>query len=114
MHFSEDDKVVCQTPSLSNEEILNEPQAVKVSWLNTEIPVEETRYNFTYKADPQIKDIEPKLTIIGYTSPILSGNYFSEYINSTELVNLPYKLFIILSIARLYALVQVMVFIKSN
>ena len=66
MYFSEDDKVVCETPSLSNEEILNEPQAVKVSWLNTEIPDEDTRYNFTYKADPEIKHIEPKLTIIGY------------------------------------------------
>ena len=88
MHFSEDDKVVCQTLSLSNEEILNEPQAVKVSWLNTEIPVEETRYNFTYKADPEIKDIEPKLTIIGYTSPVLSRNYFIEYTDSTKQIYL--------------------------
>ena len=88
MYFSEDDKVACQTLSLSNEEILNEPQAVKVSWLNTEIPVEETRYNFTYKADPEIKDIEPKLTIIGYTSPVLSRNYFIEYIDSAKQIYL--------------------------
>ena len=74
MHFSEDDKVVCETPSLSNEEILNEPQAVKVSWLNTEIPDEKTRYNFTYKADPEIKDIEPKLTITGYA--LVSGQIY--------------------------------------
>ena len=64
MCFSDDDKVVCETPSLSNEDILNEPQAVNVSWINTDIPVKETRYNFTYKADPEINDIEPKLTII--------------------------------------------------
>ena len=62
--------MVCETAALSNEEILNVPQAVKVSWLNAEISDENTRYNFTYRVDPEIKNIEPKLTIVGYASSV--------------------------------------------
>ena len=62
----EEDKVVCQVQSKPEWVSLNIQQAVTISWDDTVIPDQETGQYFTYKPDPIINEIHPRVAIPRY------------------------------------------------
>ena len=58
--------MVCQVQSKPESVSLNIQQALTISWDDTVIPYQETGQFFTYKPDPIINDIHPRVTIRRY------------------------------------------------
>lgn len=51
--FRTDTRVVCETAEMSNSTQLNISQPIVVSWIDPNVPDEDTGLKFTYLPDPQ-------------------------------------------------------------
>ena len=54
------------TQALTDEFPLNTEQPVKIVWSEANMPDEVTRFTFTYKPDPRVSNIHPRVTIPRY------------------------------------------------
>ena len=62
----EEDNVVCQVQPKPESVSLNVQQVVSITWVDTLFPHQETGQFFTFKPDPIINDIHPRVTIRRY------------------------------------------------
>ena len=59
---------MCQAKPLTDDVKLENPQPVKISWVDEGIPDKDTGFTFTYKPDPVIDNARPDVTITRYVT----------------------------------------------
>lgn len=63
-----DNFVTCETQPKANVTEINDPQPIWISWMDLDVPAQNTGFSFAYKPNPVINDIMPNITILRYLS----------------------------------------------